>query len=82
MGISDNTQSIIMLISGILIAVGATSIPAGAPPYMGVVIMILGAIGMAIKDKLGAKSNGGVLSTVKVSTPPPDITDIPLTPDQ
>lgn len=56
MALSDNQQAVFTLISMILVAIGAVVIPAGMPPYFGLVIMLSGAIGMAIKEWLGSST--------------------------
>jgi hypothetical protein len=55
MPLSDIQQAELTLASGILISVGAVSIPAGLPWYYGLVIALCGAVGLGIKEALGAK---------------------------
>ncbi len=54
-GLTDTQQAEVTLISGILIAVGAVSVPAGLPWYVGLGIAICGAAGFGIKEALGGK---------------------------
>ncbi len=54
-GLTDTQQAEVTLVSGILIAVGAVSVPAGLPWYFGLGIAICGAIGFGIKEALGGK---------------------------
>ena len=56
-GLSSNQQAILMLVSGVLIAVGATSVPIGLSPYVSFGLMLIGAVGFAIKEYLGAAPN-------------------------
>lgn len=53
-GLTDSQQGELMLVSGILIAVGAASVPAGAPWYVGLGLGFAGAVGLYIKEKLGS----------------------------
>lgn len=62
MALTDNQQSILVLISAALIAVGGTTIPAGVPWQIGLALSIIGAVGFAVKEALGtkvAKADGG-----------------------
>lgn len=54
-GLTDREQSIIVLISGLLIALGAITIPSDIPyhEYVGVSIAFLGATGLALKEWAG-----------------------------
>jgi hypothetical protein len=52
--LTDNQQAIIVLISGILIAIGGITIPTGYPWYVTLALMIAGAVGFALKEKAGS----------------------------
>jgi hypothetical protein len=54
-GLTDKQQAALSIASASLIAIGATSVPAGAPWYVGLAIAIVGAIGFGIKEALGGK---------------------------
>jgi len=54
-GLSDKQQAALSLTSGILIAVGSVSIPAGVPYWIGVALALAGAVGFGIKEALGGK---------------------------
>ena|SRR2546425_1902609 len=96
MPISDTVQAVIMLISGILIAIGATQIPANTPYHNAIAFafMIAGSVGFFLKERLGAFVTGvnpppvGVPQSSTSSGPsvslitPPDSVDVSnLTPD-
>lgn len=53
-GLTNGEQAALSLTSGVLIAVGAVSIPAGAPTWLGLVIALAGAVGLGIKEALGS----------------------------
>lgn len=59
-GLSDGTQAILTLIADVSISVGAitaaTAIVVGDQPYLGLGLIILGAVGRGIKEALGAKT--------------------------
>lgn len=63
-GLSDKAQAIVTLVSASMIGIGATSIPAGAPPVTGIGLAIAGAIGLAIKEALGSKKSTAVAAPV------------------
>lgn len=55
-GLTDKQQAILSITSASLIAIGATSIPAGAPWWIGFVLSLAGAIGFGIKESLGGRA--------------------------
>ena len=58
MPLSDTQQAWLSVASGALIAVGAASIPAGyLTPQWGLVVALLGAVGLGIKESLGAQQS-------------------------
>jgi hypothetical protein len=54
-GLTDNQQAWIVLVSAVLIAVGAVSIPAGLPTWVGLLTSLAGAVGLGLKEALGTK---------------------------
>lgn len=56
MGLTDSQQGALVLVSMILIVIGGVSVPLGVNLYVGLVLAIIGAIGMAIKEWLGTSS--------------------------
>jgi hypothetical protein len=54
-GLTDREQAIVVLISGLLLALGAITIPSDIPyhVYVGIVVALLGAIGLALKEWAG-----------------------------
>jgi hypothetical protein len=57
MALSNSQQAYAVFISAILIAVGAVAVPSGLPWYVGFALMVIGAIGLAVKEALGAQSS-------------------------
>jgi Flp pilus assembly protein TadB len=54
-GLSDQMQALIVLVSAVLIAVGGVSVPAGLPTWVSLFFSLIGAAGLGIKEALGAK---------------------------
>lgn len=67
MGISDKVQAVIMLISGLLISLGASST---ADPTLAKIFMIAGALGFFLKELAGT-------SISKAISPEPQPTPTP-----
>ena len=94
MPISDKTQSLIVLVMGILISLGSTQVPADTPDRNMVILIInfAGWIGIAIKEYLGAPTTqlpadiqtvSGTSGIKAQSQPPTNPTDVSgFTPDQ
>jgi hypothetical protein len=63
-GLTDAQQAVFVFISAIFIAVGAVTVPSGISDanWIGFILMIIGAIGLGIKEALG--------TITKPSTPP------------
>jgi peptidoglycan/LPS O-acetylase OafA/YrhL len=53
-GLSNSQQALLSTISMILIVVGGISLPSGLPWYYSVIISLLGAVGIGIKEALGS----------------------------
>jgi hypothetical protein len=53
MGLTDNQQALITLISASLIAIGALSAPIGAPWWFMAAVEICGVLGLTLKEFLG-----------------------------
>lgn len=53
MALTDTQQGLLVLVSTLMISLGAASVPSGQPWYVGLGLMVCGAIGMAIKEFLG-----------------------------
>jgi len=56
-GLSNKAQSYWTLASGLLIIVGAVSVPSGLSPYLSFGLMLCGVIGLGIKEWLGDLSS-------------------------
>jgi uncharacterized membrane protein YjjP (DUF1212 family) len=55
MGLSNRAQAIFMIISAILVAASGVSVPVGGPWWVALILGLLGAAGMGIKEALGDK---------------------------
>ena len=56
MGLSDKVQSLLVVVSSVLIAIGSIQTASTLnDPYFGIIIVILGAIGFGIKESFGIK---------------------------
>jgi hypothetical protein len=53
-GLSNSQQAMLSTISMVLIIVGGISLPSGLPWYYSVIISLLGAVGIGIKEALGS----------------------------
>ena len=58
MTLTNNQQAEIVWISGALIAIGAISVPIGAPWYVGLIIAAIGVAGIGLKELPGASISG------------------------
>jgi len=72
-GLTDGQQAVLVLVSASMIAVAAASIPAGSPWYVSLVLGLVGAVGLTIKEKLGiakpaATTGAGATAPAKVTT--------------
>jgi hypothetical protein len=54
MVLSNNAQAALMLVSMVLVSIGAVPIVTGISPYVGFALMLCGAVGIAIKEYLGS----------------------------
>jgi len=54
MPLTDSQQAVLMFVSAILLAIAGVSVPAGLPTWVTLILGILGAAGMAIKEMLGS----------------------------
>lgn len=72
-GLSNQAQALLVLAAGILISIGAlaTAIPSAIPQplnwYLGFALMIIGSIGLAIKEYLGILTQSSTTTTTTKS---------------
>lgn len=60
-GLSDSVQAAVTMAAFSLSSMGAIVVAAGSvPPYVGLIFVMLGALGMGLKEALGALSAGEI----------------------